>query len=56
MVCKEQGEYYKHNDNLQYMTVTEKLTIHFGIKMLEKRMNWVKIEMVVYEEIIRVIT
>ena len=36
---KNRGEYYKHNGNLHYMSVTDRalyLLQHFGIKMTEK--------------------
>ena len=50
---KNRGEYYKHNDNLQYMTVTDRalyLLQHFGIKMSEKEYLGLKLTDGLYEE------
>ena len=50
---KNRGEYYKHNDNLQYMTVTDRalyLLQHFVIKMSEKEYLGLKLTDGLYEE------
>ena len=50
---KNQGLIYKHNGNLQYMTVTDRalwLLQHFGIKMTEKEYIGLRLTDGMYEE------
>jgi len=50
---KNRGEYYKHNPNLQYMTVTDRalfLLQHFGINMTENEYLGLKLTDGLYEE------
>ena len=50
---KNRGEYYTHNDNLNYMSVTDRamwLLQHFGIKMSEKEYLGLKLTDGLYEE------
>ena len=50
---KNRGEYYTHNDNLNYMSVTDRamwLLQHFGIKMSEKEYLGLKLTDGMYEE------
>ena len=50
---KNRGEYYTHNDNLNYMTVTDRalwLLQHFGIKMTEKEYIGLRLTDGMYEE------
>ena len=50
---KNRGEYYTHNDKLNYMTVTDRalwLLQHFGIKMSEKEYIGLRLTDGMYEE------
>ena len=50
---KNRGEYYKHNDNLQYMTVTDRacwILQHFGVKMTENEYIGLRLTDGMYEE------
>ena len=50
---KNRGEYYTHNDNLNYMSVTDRamwLLQHFGIKMSEKEYLGLKLTDGMYED------
>ena len=50
---KNRGEYYTHNDNLNYMSVTDRavwLLQHFGIKMTEKEYLGLRLTDGMYEE------
>ena len=50
---KNRGEYYKHNPNLQYMTVTDRalfLLQHFGVSMSENEYLGLKLTDGLYEE------
>ena len=50
---KNRGEYYTHNDKLQYMTVTDRalfLLQHFGVQMTEKEYLGLKLTDGLYED------